>query len=111
MIEIASIIFFAVWGGGSVWAFDALVREQYLSHREDWILSDCPSGMFFHPPGTQQWHGSWKMKKLALIWTFNPPAWTRDSQKGRMAVFMMRSSFVCAILWIAFMAGFLVWKL
>ncbi|HYC71423.1 MAG TPA: hypothetical protein VEB66_09470 [Opitutaceae bacterium] len=111
MIEIAFIILFAVWGWGGIWAFDALVREQYQSHREEWVLSDSPSGMFFRPPGTREWPGSWRMRKLALAWTFNPPPWARESRTGRLAVFFMRAAFVCALLWLAFVGGFLAWKL
>ncbi len=102
-MAIAFSVALVLWLFISTWAWDSLVREQYTNHREEWVLCDRPSGVFYRPTGTPHWGGSMKMKLLGFRWALSPPHWSRVSPRARLAILVGRVSLVLPLVWIGFL--------
>lgn len=84
-------------------AFDVILRRQYEHHREEWLASGKPCGIFYCPSETTRWRGDTKMKKLQLRWVFRAPSWIDESPATMIAIYAMR---VATVIYFACFAVF-----
>ena len=77
-------------------AFDGLVHSLHKNHRDQWVESGCPGGIFRTPqevidmPARKGFASSAANSKLMSLWMFVTPAWIKAEPEARRALRRMR---------------------
>ncbi len=91
IIALLIILCFGAILSTPIFLFDALVRNQYKNHYEDWVIDGKPNCYFWRIEGFA-WKRNWESGKCFMKWIRATPEWMRNDPKALKQVFWFRFS-------------------
>ena len=73
-------------------SFDALLKQEYLSHRADWEHDGMPSGYSWRPKDAKFPSSYFAGRTLSLAWLFATPRWAAGDVEATLLLLKIRTN-------------------